>query len=168
MKTKKQLLGIILAIALIISSGISVNAQNSGKGMLNNIPNLTEEQTAKIEALKTPHMKEMLPLKNQMAEKKAQLTTLTTAEKADMDAINKKIDEIGTLKTQMLKKREAHKQDIRKILSEEQRLMFDMHQGNCKGKGQMGEGKGMRKGNGPHGKGMGMRDGNGPHGNVSE
>lgn len=168
MKTKKQLVGIIVAIALIIGSGISVNAQNCGKGMMKNIPDLTEEQTAKIEALKTPHMKEMLPLKNQMAEKKAQLTTLTTAEKADMDAINKKIDEIGALKTQMMKKREAHKQEIRKILTEEQRLMFDMHQGNCKGKGQMGEGKGMRKGNGPHGRGMGMHDGNGPHGRMDE
>ncbi|OFX44174.1 MAG: hypothetical protein A2046_08105 [Bacteroidetes bacterium GWA2_30_7] len=151
MKTKK-LKGIILAIAIIISSTLSIKAQDFEKGMLKNIPNLTEEQTKKIESLKTPHLKQMLPIKNQLGEKKAQLNTLSTAEKADMVAINKKIDEIGDLKTQMMKNREAHKQEIRKILTEEQRLIFDMHNDKKEDKRPMANGKGMNRG--PQGKGM--------------
>lgn len=142
MKTNK-LKGITMAIAIIISSVLSIHAQNREKGMLKNIPNITEEQTKKIEALSTPHLKEILPLKNQIAEKKAQLNTLSTAEKADMTAINKKIDEIGALKTQILKSREAQKQEIRKILTEEQRLIFDMN------KIKNNEKKPMPKGNVP-------------------
>ena len=59
-----------------------------------------------------------------------------------MNAINKTIDEISVLKNTMMKKREAHKQEIRKILNDEQRLFFDAHSE------KRGEGKGMHHGEG--------------------
>lgn len=146
MKTKNLILA-VLAIMFITSTSIMAQP-GEGKGKCKNLPGLTEEQSKKIDALKTTHLKEMMPLKNQMDEKKAQLKTLTTGDKVDMATVNKKIDEIGALKTDMMKKREAHRQEVRKILNDEQRLMFDMHHG------KMGRGHGKGHGNG-HGKGMG-------------
>lgn len=93
--------------------------------------NLTAEQKTQIEKLKTAHMKEMIGLKNQLKEKKAHLRTVTTVDKVDMVEVNKTIDEIGVIKTEMMKKKEAHKQEVRKLLTEEQRLKFDMHHGCC-------------------------------------
>ena len=58
------------------------------------------------------------------------LTNLTEGDILFIDEIhrlNKTIEEIGTIKTTMMKKRAQHKQDIRNLLTEEQRVMFDMH-----------------------------------------
>lgn len=91
------------------------------------IPDMTEQQKEQMEQLRTEHLKVMLPLKNQLQEKMARLRTLSTAEKVNMNDINKKIDEIGELKIKLMKERATHRQDIRKLLTEEQRVMFDMH-----------------------------------------
>ena len=59
---------------------------------------------------------------------------------------------MSTLKTSMMKMRELHLQNIRSILTDDQRVYFDnMKRGPGHGGGMMGQGRG----NGP-GKGMGM------------
>jgi len=90
------------------------------------IPDLTEDQKKKIKDLKTPLHKEILPLKNQLAEKKAHLKTLQTADKADLKSINTTIDEMTQLQSQIMKKRAAHPQAVRALLTDEQRIAFDM------------------------------------------
>jgi hypothetical protein len=47
-----------------------------------------------------------------------------------MNAVNSKIDEIGRLTVDLMKKHEATRQKIRALLTEEQRLMFDKHSGH--------------------------------------
>jgi len=96
------------------------------KGM---IPGLSEEQQEQIKTLRTEHMKAMQPLRNQLGEKKARLRTLTTADEVNMTEVNKIIDDIGKMQTQMMKLKEQHRQEIRKLLNAEQRVMFDVHQG---------------------------------------
>lgn len=91
------------------------------------IPDLTEKQEAQIRELRTAYMKATLPLKNQLMEKEARLHTLSTAEKVNMKEINNIIEEIGTLKTAIMKKQAAHHQEVRTLLTEEQRLFFDAH-----------------------------------------
>lgn len=91
------------------------------------LPDLTEKQKEQIKQLRTEHMKAMLPLKNQLMEKKARLHTLSTGEKVDMKAINDMIEEIGAIKTKIMKEQAAHRQEVRKLLTTEQRLMFDTH-----------------------------------------
>lgn len=91
------------------------------------IPDLTEKQEAQIRELRTAYMKATLPLKNQLIEKEVRLNTLSTGEKANMKEINNIIEEIGTLKTAIMKKQAAHRQEIRTLLTEEQRLVFDAH-----------------------------------------
>jgi len=109
------------------------------------IPDLTEEQQEQIKKLKTEHMKMVLPLKNQVREKQPQLETVSTGDNVDMNKVNKNIEEIGALKVQMAKKREAHRQEIRKLLTEDQRVFFDSRpRGRGKGNGQGRPGMGSR------------------------
>jgi Spy/CpxP family protein refolding chaperone len=96
----------------------------------------------------------MLKFRNQMGEKSAQLQTLRTAEKADMNAINKTIDEIGLIKTQMMKERENHLQQVRGVLTDSQRTQFDTRRGAGKKGGYGNYGMGCR---GPRGSGYGPR-----------
>ncbi len=91
------------------------------------VPDLTEKQKEQIKQLRTEHLKAMLPLKNQLMEKRARLHTISTSENVNMKEINNMIEEIGAIKTRLMKERAAHRQEIRTLLTQEQRLMFDMH-----------------------------------------
>lgn len=86
---------------------------------------LSDDQQAKIEALRISHQKEMLPLRNTLNEMHAKMQTLATADKADMKAINALIDDMSVVKTKMAKINAAHRQDVRNILTDEQRIKFD-------------------------------------------
>ncbi len=91
------------------------------------IPDLTEEQKEKIETLKINHMEKMMPMKNEMGEKQARLKTLTTAEKVNMSEVNKLIESIGSLCTKIMKLQAQHRQDVRELLTDKQRVIFDAH-----------------------------------------
>ncbi len=151
MKTLKfQVIGMFL-IAILLSMNTNTFAQKgygkcdgTGKGngngqgnICNNIPDLTADQQAKIDKLKTAHMKEIQSLRNELSEKEAHLQTLRTADKADMVSINQTIDEISVIKTTMAKSREQHFQDVRGLLTDDQKVVFDSR----------GQGKGFGKGN---------------------
>lgn len=87
--------------------------------------NLSDEQQTQVQQHRLAGQKEMLPLRNQLREKNAQLRTLTTAENFNQTAVNQLVEEIGDLRTQMLAKRVEHRQEMRSLLTEEQRIMFD-------------------------------------------
>lgn len=143
----KMMKKIFVVAAIMIAPALM--AQNKGEcKMKKQLPELTQEQEAKIDDLRTAHMKIMMPMKNQMQVLRAELNVLRSAEKVDMDAINKKIEEIGALKIKMMKEKESHLQDVRKLLTEKQRLIFDQHHAKMKGMccGGKGMGKGMHQG----------------------
>lgn len=94
-------------------------------GFFNRIPDLTEEQEAKIEKLRAEHLEKMLPMRNELGEKEARLRTLSTGKNVDLNKVNKMIEEIGSLKTKMAKERETHRQEIREMLTDSQKLAFD-------------------------------------------
>jgi Spy/CpxP family protein refolding chaperone len=119
-----------------------------GKGC---VKGLTDDQKKQIDVLKQKMMKEVLPLKNQIAEKKAHLNTLSSGDNVDISAINKTIDELFLLKAEVAKKQQIFRQDVRKLLNDEQKIEFDMHQG--KGM-KCGKGKACEKN-----PGMGQGDG---------
>ncbi len=117
---------------------------------------LTEEQSTKIETLKLAHQKALLPLRNELNEKRARLRTLSTVDKPDTKAIDQLIDEMGVLEVKLQKERVHHQLAVRNELTEEQRLKFDT----------MGRGMAF-DGNGPQRRenkqfGPCMQDGNGP------
>ncbi|MBE0662901.1 MAG: Spy/CpxP family protein refolding chaperone [Bacteroidales bacterium] len=123
-------------------------AQN--QGFCINLPGLTEEQSEKMDALRLKNIKENQELRNQLGEKQAQLRTLKTADQPDMNAINNTIDEMAVLRGGMHKNQAATHQEIRKLLTEEQKILFDSRGPVRRGfaSADMGE---------PRGKGRGYR-----------
>jgi len=155
MKTiKLKSLSLVLAV-ILFSFGTEVNAQrNQGKKIQNNqnrecsIPDLTDAQKSKIEVLRTKQLKEATTHKTLMAEKRANLNTLRIADKPDMKKINSTIDEMGALRTKHLKSREAHRQAVRALLTDKQKVYFDSHKCQKMHKGHKGKGmKGGHRGN---------------------
>lgn len=85
----------------------------------------TEEQQAKVKELRLESAREIKPLKNELNELQAKQQTLSTADKADMNAINSNIDKMGKLKADIAKIMAKQHQEIRSMLSEEQLIKFD-------------------------------------------
>lgn len=163
-------IGMLLVVALLsVSTNIFAqrgygngngqgNRQFNGNGQgyfCDNIPNLTTDQQTKIEKQRTAQWKEMQNYRNQLAEKRTRLQTLRSADNADMNAINKTIDEMSAIQTSMRKNREQHLQDVRNLLTDDQRVYFD---NSNRGRGN---GQGYGRGNG-QGRGNGKGRGNGP------
>jgi Spy/CpxP family protein refolding chaperone len=96
------------------------------------IPNLTDEQKARMEQLKFELMKALKPIKNKIREKEAQLHSLRSEDKPDLNKIFALVDEVGILKSQARKEHEKHIQAIRQTLDEKQRIMFDTKSGRHK------------------------------------
>ncbi len=129
------------------------NGQGNGYGQgsfCNNIPNLSTEQQTKISDLRTAHWKKMQDSRNQLAVKSANLQTLRST--GDLNAINKTIDEMGAIRTNMQKNREQHFQDVRSLLNADQKVYFDSFnrgRGNCQAYGRgygRGNGQGFGRG----------------------
>ncbi len=150
-----------LLVALMLASVTSVNflmaqtkAESSdkddvsqslcchGKGVYN-LPDLTDDQKKKIEDLQLAHLKEVNQTRALLKEKQAHLRTLQVADKPDNNAINKTIDEITSIKNDLMKKHEAHRQAVRALLKKKKKVVFDAKGccshgkgnccGNCKG-----------------------------------
>ena len=138
LKNKKKYLVLLLAAMIMIP--MSMYAQppekdcncsgehgKMAKGDHPMIPDLTEKQKEKMKELRVEHMKEVQTFKNSMGELKAQLRTLQAADKPNMNKIYSLIDELGKQHTEMMKLKAAHMQEIRKLLTDEQRVFFDAH-----------------------------------------
>lgn len=142
---KSKWLG-MLAIVTLLATSLNVNAQEfRGKEIPSKnrmeqrqkpgpehdrpeIPNLTEEQQNQLKSFHMEEMKKAQPIENLVAEKEARLNTLTSAEKYDEKAVNKVIEEIGILKTDLVKMKVATQHQIKSILTEEQLLAFNKRQ----------------------------------------
>lgn len=145
----KKLIPLML-VAFLITGSVSVKAQTKNEGpnasttsvtsekdgkCIADIPDLNDQQKQKIEDLCLVHKKESTQIKNQLNEKQAHLKTLQGADKADMAAINKTIDEISVLKADLMKKCAQTKQSIRELLNDKQKTVFDAKSHNCCGGG---------------------------------
>lgn len=85
----------------------------------------TEEQHETIKELRLETAKKVKPLRNELRELTAHQQTLTTADQADLKAINKNIDKMSEVKTELAKVMAAQHQEVRALLTEEQLLKFD-------------------------------------------
>jgi Spy/CpxP family protein refolding chaperone len=131
--TGKVMMGlafVLIAASLQAQPGSGYHRGAGGKGYPLHtlaIPDLTDEQEQKISALRTSHQKEVLNLRLDLDIKAATLQKIKSAENPDMSLINKTIDEMGVIHTEIQKKKTAHEFAIRKLLTEEQRVVWDSH-----------------------------------------
>lgn len=152
----------VLAIALLMLAGTNLYAQRGrnyseqGNRGLNQdracqmIPDLTEDQEAKINALRINHLKEMTGFRNQMNELQAKKQTLMTSDNSDLKDLNATIDQITNVHSKMMKASAKHQQDVRGLLSDEQKVYFDSRpmRGHGHGKGMRHDGYGRGAGQG--------------------
>jgi Spy/CpxP family protein refolding chaperone len=116
--------------------------------------NLTAEQTAKVNALREAHLKDIKPLQDKMFSKRGELRLLWLQTNPDQDKILAVQKEIRNLRDQMQDKMTIFRLNILKVLTPEQQekaKSFRMGRGF---------GPGMKSGPGFHGGGPGMMRGN--------
>jgi len=109
---------------------------------------LTDAQRDAFKKSRLEMQKQLQPLRNELGEVKAHQKTLMTADKPDMNNINKNIDKLGSIRVEMAKIMVQHRLDMRTQLTEEQRLLFDTHKGRMMQQHRpqgMGRGRGMQK-----------------------
>lgn len=124
-----------LAIMLLLTGNIFAQIEEKdiivkigpGEEMMHGpmLPGLTETQKSDMKNIHINAQKEILPLNNEIGEKEAKLRTLTTVDSPDITEINKYIEEIGDIRTKIKKIEMAAHLNTRKLLNEEQRLIFD-------------------------------------------
>ena len=91
------------------------------------VSNLTPEQRSAIKTLVLAKDKQDIRINNKLNEKRVQLQTLESSDKPNIKSIHKIIDEIGALIVSQMKVEAECKQKIRNILTEEQRVEFDLN-----------------------------------------
>jgi Spy/CpxP family protein refolding chaperone len=150
MKTKILVFVVLMGMSVVMfaqpgagSETRSFHGKNGSVGMektggpMNGL-NLTDAQKETFKQSMLAVQKQMQPLRNQLGEAEAHQKTLMTVEKPDLSAVNKNIEKIGEIKTEMAKLQAKHHLEMRSQLTDEQRLKFDMF------KHQMKDGKGMK------------------------
>jgi len=152
MKANMKMKSILLLAALFM--GFQLLQAQPGRGKMDRgprmgynqdcsiIPDLTEAQKEQIQKLRTAHLKVMQDFRNQVGENRARYRTLMTAAKADQKAIDANIDEYTKLRNQMMKKQAAHRQQIRNLLTDDQKVFFDNRgMKSAQGEGMRGRGR---------------------------
>ncbi|MCE1199410.1 MAG: periplasmic heavy metal sensor [Marinilabiliales bacterium] len=91
-----------------------------------NALNLTEDQKKFFKESAIAMHKSVQPLVNELREAKAHMKTLITAAKPDQEAINKNIEKMGKIKTEIQKIRTNHLLEMRAQLNDEQKLKMDL------------------------------------------
>lgn len=171
MKTMKKTTVLVLAILMIASTNIFAqrgrNFDDRGQGFgrfdfCERIPDLTEDQEQKIEALRVVHLKEMTSFRNQMDELRAKKRTLITSDNSNMNEINSVIDQMTDVHNKMMKASAIHRQDVRNLLTDDQKVYFDAmpRHGRGHGRGMGRAGRGNRNFDG-YGRGQGQGYGQG-------
>ncbi|MDJ0890184.1 MAG: periplasmic heavy metal sensor [Gammaproteobacteria bacterium] len=87
---------------------------------------LSPEQANELDRLRVEHAKRKMPLKAKAKAIKLELTALATADEPGTSTMDARIDELLAVKGEMLKHKYAHIAAMRKVLTPEQRVSFDM------------------------------------------
>ena len=141
---KTVILGMTLVLALALMASAALAGPGYGRGFgagygygYPAIPNLTAEQSAKIQALQKAHLDETAPIQQQLLAKRAELRTLWLNPKPDQASIAAKQKEILSLQSQLTEKATNLRLEIRKVLTPEQQAQMGAF-GYGPGMGKMG------------------------------
>jgi Spy/CpxP family protein refolding chaperone len=151
-KNLKTILLLTLVVSLVgTTSAFAFRGWGGGHGHWGKrgfFMNLTPEQAGQVFDLRQKFMNDTAELRKNMMVKRAELAQLWKADKPDEKAIQAKVKELGTLRTQFMEKAVAQRLAMKKIAPQAW--------GPCPGFGP-----GMGPGFGPGGKGLGKGPGPG-------
>lgn len=162
--------GVILGLALVATVALAYGPRSGpgygpafapgfGRGFggpafgMPPVPNLTAEQSAKIQALRDGFLKETEPLQKALYSRQEEMRSLWAASNPDQTAIESKQKEMVNLQSQLQEKAINLRLEMRKVLSPEQLAQLPAFgQGPGQGFGPRNFGPGMC-----YGARMGMR-----------
>jgi Spy/CpxP family protein refolding chaperone len=121
---KTMIVFLIVLMAMVQVFGQETETAQKKRGRMGHM-NLTEEQIEQIHKLNTEVEAEITPIQSKLKIKKAELEELMIADNPSQKTINKKIDEISALETQIKKKRTAGRLQTRSLMTDEQKVWFD-------------------------------------------
>jgi zinc resistance-associated protein len=128
---KRVILGMAIVLALAIMASGALAGPGYGRGFgggygygYPTIPNLTSDQSAKIQALQKAHLEEIAPLQQQLLAKRNELRTLWLNPKPDQATIAAKQKEILNLQSKLQEKATNLRLEIRKVLTPEQQAQL--------------------------------------------
>jgi Spy/CpxP family protein refolding chaperone len=149
---KTFIIGLSLTLAMALMATVALaqgpgNGRGYGPGMgygggygYQAIPNLTAEQSAKMQALQQAHLAKIGPLQRALLSKRLELRSLYLAPNPDQATVLAKQKEMLSLQAQMQEEATKYRLEVRKVLTPEQQAQF----GAFYGPG-MGMGPGMGK-----------------------
>ncbi|MCK4932939.1 MAG: hypothetical protein KAT01_12265, partial [Candidatus Aminicenantes bacterium] len=139
---KKSSTIFIVAVVLLMASALPSLAQ--ARRPLGMRPayglNLTEEQMERIEEMRLQFEKEILPLETELQTHYSELR-LMYAKNQEQAKIDGKLFQIDKMEIELERRFEAHQMNIRNLLTDEQKMLFDQE-------GGFGMGLGMDYGGG--------------------
>ncbi len=124
----------------------AMHAQQADRGFQGKGLDLSDEQKEQIEEIRFESQKAVLPVQNELREKQAQLRSLTSGEEADFGKAEDVVREIGDLKTELQLIRLNTRQEVRNLLTDEQKLKFDTMGGKFKRMKKAQNGRQMHQG----------------------
>ena len=141
MKIREKLIGtFIIGTLLVFSSSAFAQRGERSRMMRQDAPrmerlqdhnrisavlDLSDEQKEKIQDLRSNHQKEMMYSRNLLNEKNARLKTLLSAPDNDEKAINSVIDEISSMKGDLMKNQISNREEIKGVLTPDQLQKFE-------------------------------------------
>jgi len=117
----------ILLGAVIVMTAIHPLPAQESRPMVRRggMQDLTDAQQEQIKALQLELEESITPLKSEVRVLDAELKKLLIADGASQRDIDRKIDEIASLQTQMRKLQVKNNRSIRNLLTDEQKVQFD-------------------------------------------
>jgi len=128
---KRKILIFTIISATLLSITIAASAQDRPYMRMNRLDNLaqvlelTDSQKAEIDELTKDFRLEVATLRNELQSERLALRSLQRATNPDQKAIYAQIDKMSELRSRIQKRSVDHRMEIRNVLSEDQKTLFD-------------------------------------------
>lgn len=99
--------------------------QGQEKGKRHDALNLSDQQKEQMQELRLAHLKKIQPIQNELDEIRVKQRNLMSAGQPDMKALMANADKVSDLRNQMMKEKVTHRLEVRKVLNEDQRVLWD-------------------------------------------
>ena len=135
MKTISRILIVLLIVGVPLAA-LSNPGEGREHGRMMKGLDLTDEQQAQVQQLRLEHQKEMMTLNDEMHSLRTQMKLLTTEDKPSTSEIETLAGKIGTAARSIALAKANHRLDVRKLLTDEQKVKFDimtLHRGDRRG-----------------------------------
>ena len=137
MKKVNRNFKVLVAIIIVLGLSLSVMAQPNYRGQMQhpsmraqsglNILDLSEEQKEQMKEIRLAHLKDVQPLKDEVKINRVNINVLLKNDDPDMKEIVNLVETNGKLLTQIQVKSIEQRINVRNLLTDDQKIIFDAH-----------------------------------------